>query len=176
MSRGVVLRFQPEADERLRAVWTALATARLPSLSRHTHGRHAPHLSLVVAESISNRRAADVMAKLPPPRLITFEAVGYFPQGIVHLVAVPTSALLDLQRQAHAELSKAEAMKQAWPASQPGNWSPHVTMAYGVRPMEMVKAMPLITAALPLTCSVSGLWTEDGDTGEAWPVPHPAKR
>ena len=157
MSRGVVIRFQPEADEQLRAIWTVLATARLPSLSQHTHGRHAPHLSLVVAASMSNERAADAVVGLPQPRLIDFEAVGYFPQGVVHLVAVPNRELLDLQRRVPATLLLANAMTQPWPASQPGEWSPHVTLAYGVSPQDLAAAVPLITSALPLTCPVSEL-------------------
>lgn len=169
MSRGVVLRFEAETERHLRSVWAALTDAGVPSLAEHTHGLHFPHLSLVVAAGLRNEPAVHVVRQLARPSVVQLEAVGYFPQGVLHLAAVPARELLDLHRAAFAGLFGADAVEEPWPSTVPDAWSPHVTLAHGLTRL-LPEAVSLAADVLPLTCAVSGFWIEDGDSGAAWPV------
>src|SRR6266568_2668307 len=52
MAEAVVLRLDAAADAAVRSVWDRLGAAGVPSVRSLTHGRHHPHVSLVVAERV----------------------------------------------------------------------------------------------------------------------------
>lgn len=170
MSRGVVLRFQQEAEQALRALWTSLDDLGISSLSKATHGLHVPHLSLVVGDALRNEDAISALVHLRLPAVIHFEAVGYFPQGVLHLAAVPSLELLRLQQDVFSALTAQDAIDGPWATTLPGAWSPHVTLALEVAPNRVAEAISLLAQALPISCPGTRLWIEDGDSGQGWAI------
>jgi hypothetical protein len=168
MGRGVVVRFAPSAESELRAMWQLLSARSLPSLMSHTHGLHTPHLTLVVAQELDLTEARAHLAGIALPRSVTFESLGYLPQGVLHLAAVPTIPLLRLHHRVYDSLLHAGALRCLREHVGPNAWVPHVTLAYGLLPDVLGEAVALLKDRLPLTCALEGLWLEDGDTGESW--------
>ena len=48
MALAVCLLFDSRTENALRSLWRRLEEVGVPTLLSHTHGRHVPHLSLVV--------------------------------------------------------------------------------------------------------------------------------
>ena len=172
MARGVVLRPDDTGCAALRALWTALEDAGVPSVAAHRKGAHEPHLSLTVAAHLE---VAEVLAVLSaatvlPSDTITFEAVAAFPQGVLFLSAVPDKRLLDAQRLAYEACAVAPSTRSLWSYYSPGSWLPHVTLGYGLTGAEIGRSMEVLLPALPLVVAGWTAWLEDGDTGESWPL------
>jgi hypothetical protein len=61
MSRGVVLWPDDDTARAVTEVWAALEAAGIPTLASHTHRRHRPHVSLVVADDLVPDSALEVL-------------------------------------------------------------------------------------------------------------------
>src|SRR2546423_11321263 len=92
MALAVCLLFDARTERALRLLWDRLEERGVPTLRSHTHGRHCPHLSLVVLlDWVLDEVKAAVEAVPDHGRLeVHFEALGLFARGRVSLVpAVP---------------------------------------------------------------------------------------
>ena len=138
MSRGVVLRLDAACDAAVRALWTGLSAVGVPSLETHTHRQHAPHVSLTVAENLDREHTTQALAMVSrrDSLRVTLNAVGVFPEGVLFLTVVPTTALLDLQAEVHAIVTSLDTTIAPWPHSAPGCWTPHLTFGYGLTPQD----------------------------------------
>ncbi|WP_299052813.1 2'-5' RNA ligase family protein [uncultured Nocardioides sp.] len=150
-------------DAEIRRQWLLLADAGLPSLAEHPGVSNAPHVTLAQRRRLpppdAVRRAA---ARLPVPLTLTGLLVLPTRRGLVLARAVTADdALLAL----HAEvvgLVDAASDREPWPPAAhtaPGAWTPHVTLAVGLEPDQVARALDV----LPL-----GVLSGEGTTLRHW--------
>jgi hypothetical protein len=167
MSRGVVLWPDDETRRVVRSLWASLEAHDVPTLASHTHGRHRPHVSLVVAEDLVPSDALSALESVPrePLRLLV-SSPGVFPGGVLFLACVPNAAFLEEQRRVHSVV--APRAKKPWDYFVPGAWSPHLTISYGLDSAQLARALPLVLDRLPLEGWLTSGGVEDGASGERW--------
>lgn len=169
MSRGVVLRPDASGCAAVAQMWAQLKAAGVPSGPDSAHGLHVPHVSLTVAEhlDVDEVRACVGVTSLVPSPAISFEALGLFPGGVLHLVPRPDDRLLEVQRAAHRACTEAPSTVGWWPYFEPGFWAPHLTLGLEVEPRHLVIAAGVVLPSLPLELTGWAPWVEDGTTGDA---------
>jgi hypothetical protein len=169
MSRGVALWPDDDTGRAVTDVWAALEAAGIPTLASHTHRRHRPHVSLVVADDLVPGSVLEVLGSVPrrPLRLL-LNSPGVFPGGILFLTCVPNAALLEEQRRVHDLV--APMAKGVWDHCAPGAWSPHLTNAYGLDDAQLARALPVVLDHLPIEGWLTRGGVEDGGSGERWPA------
>jgi len=158
---SVELLVDTETEAAIHRVWQALSEAGLrtpPPTSR-------PHVTLLVAEEISPEIDVSlnpVLDRLPLPCVIGAPVVfGRSPFILVRLV-VPSSELLEL----HADvvrISRPYLTPGAAPNTVVGQWTPHTTLARGVRPGQLAQALSIRRTTRDLRGTITGLRRWDGD-------------
>lgn len=157
MVQSVELLLDAELDEWVWGQWRALESAGLPSQVRHGSLTNWPHITLGVADGISayqDARLAEAVAALPLPMQIG--GVIWFP-GRRHVLAravVPSLPLLGVQAKVAEVLAGAEGLGRRMA---PGQWTPHVTLARGVRTEQLAACIEVLSA-------VPGMFEERGGT------------
>jgi hypothetical protein len=168
MSRGIVLWPDPETSAAVRDIWRKLTAAGLPSLETHTHRRHQPHVSLVVAENLDVHAASNAVGPAPAtPIPCRVEVAGLFPGGVLLLPLVPNIELLVEQQRVSTALNGLAAGR--WAHTAPGLWMPHMTCAYNLAPDQAATALAIALEHLPLNGYLTTGGVEDGTTGANWP-------
>ena len=78
MVAAVELYFDHPAERRLRVLWDAFEAAGIPSMRGLLDGRHRPHLSLAVAESLDPAAVRDALDgfDIAPPLTLSFQFTG----------------------------------------------------------------------------------------------------
>jgi hypothetical protein len=169
---AIELYFEPDAERRFRALWTALDAAGVPSLADHTHRRHRPHLSLAVADEFTPEPTAAALGALPLHVTLSFQYVGQFPGGVLWLGPAPTEALLALQREAVARLDAAEV--PIWPLYRPDLWVPHSTLSMAARGPGVAKSVQSCFDVLPLEARLVSAAVVDHTRGQFTALPQVA--
>ena len=163
----------PEADvgARVTQLWESLSARGIPTLATETHGEHRPHLSLVVAHWLPVDEALKTIGRVPSrPLPFLVNSCGVFPGGVLFLACVASSELLLEQRRVHEAV--AALCRGPWDDSYaPGVWTPHITISWRLDDDQMARAVPLVTAELPITGVFTSGGIEDGSTGERWEAP-----
>ena len=160
------------ADAAVRDLWHRLDDAGVPSLARHSHRRHRPHVSLAVAGAIPPRTRdalrAD-LALLAMPRLWLY-TLGTFPteQNVLFLGAVVDTELLAVHSAAHDVL--AGRVRQPWAYFLPGAWVPHCTLAHDLTASQLAAGLAALHPIAPIRADVAGLGITDTRTGEVEPL------
>jgi hypothetical protein len=170
VSRGIVLWPDSTTSWAIRDLWEALATQGLPSMATHTHGRHEPHVSLIVADHLPVNASLGAVAPVPrqPIRLL-IEAAGVFPGDFLFLACVANKELLDEQRRVHQAIRP--LVVDPWPYFEPGTWTPHVTTGWELTRQQLAESLPLVLDHLPIAGWLDRGGVEDGTTGENWTSP-----
>lgn len=145
MVQSVELLADGATDDWIWTQWRALEAAGLPSQVRHGSLTNWPHVTLAVADEIppavDRGLAAEVATALPLPMRVG--GVIWFP-GRRHVVAravIASAELLDL----HAAVSHLlEGLEGRGARMAPRAWTPHITLARGVR----TEQLPDVMAAL----------------------------
>lgn len=131
--RTVELLCSPELDATVRAAWSRLAAAGLPSLARNTHPTNRPHLTLASVDDFppgAEQRLADLCdAALPLPVRLDRLAVLDGSAPLVWLVR-PTPQLVALHGAVWDVLAEASGPH---PWHLPGRWVPHLSLALRFR-------------------------------------------
>ncbi|WP_089154181.1 2'-5' RNA ligase family protein [Micromonospora sp. NBS 11-29] len=131
--RTVELLCSEELDATVRAAWSRLAAAGLPSLARNTHPTNRPHLTLASVDEFppgAERRLADLCdAALPLPVRLDRVAVLDGSAPLVWLVR-PTPQLAALHGAVWDVLAEASGPH---PWHLPGRWVPHLSLALRFR-------------------------------------------
>ncbi|TNH25244.1 2'-5' RNA ligase family protein [Micromonospora orduensis] len=131
--RTVELVCSPGLDAAVRAVWTRLAAAGLPSLARNIHPTNRPHLTLAAVDEFphgAGQRLAELFdAGLPVPVTLDRVVVLDGSAPLVWLVR-PTPALSALHAAVWDVLAEADGQRP-WHA--PGAWVPHLSLALRFR-------------------------------------------
>lgn len=165
MAQGIVLLLDGDADSAVRECWRSLDEAGIPSLATFTHGRHVPHISLVVAERIEVGAWMPVLREgwfTGPPASIQLGPVGTFPEGWVYL------GVEGLARSAHRRLVAALGDDVTDPRDHylPGQWLPHCTLAGGLDAGQMEAAIEVLAGSgLPIAATVDSAAVVDSESG-----------
>lgn len=169
MSRGVVLWPDDDTTRAVTDVWAALEADGIPTLASHTHRRHRPHVSLVVADDLVPASVLEVIGSVPGRSLrLLVNSPGVFPGGILFFTCVPNVALLEEQHRVHDLV--APMARGLWDHFAPGAWSPHLTNAYDLSDAQVARALPVVLDHLPIEGWLTQGGVEDGDSGERWPA------
>ena len=167
MSRGVVLWPEDATTRAVSEIWGELAARGLPSCATHTHRRHQPHVSLLVADQFPAEEVLAAVGTVPSrPIRLRIESAGVFPGGLLFLACVANDQLLDEQRR--VTRVAAPLATGIWPHLTVGGWTPHLTLGWDLRPDQLAAALPLVLDRLPLTGWLTCGGVEDGDTGQNW--------
>jgi 2'-5' RNA ligase len=166
---SVELLFDPDTEMATRRVWEALSDAGLRSPGQNSR----PHMTLVVAESISpdvDELLIPATGRLPLPCRIGAPMVfGESRFTLVRLV-VPTAELLTLQAEVYRicvpYLKPGSASNTV-----PGQWTPHVTMARRVDAPQLARAVTIRKLAREVTGRIVGLRRWDGNNRIEYEIP-----
>jgi hypothetical protein len=170
VSRGVVLWPDNDTSDAVRALWRDLEACGLPSLLSHTHGLHAPHLSLTVAEQLPVAETLAAVGPVPTRRIpLLVEAIGVFPEGALFLAVVTNESLLSEQHRVHRAVR--HLAESPWAHFDSGTWTPHITCAWSLDADQLRIAVPRALERLPIRGWLDRGGVEDGTTGEQWPAP-----
>ena len=126
---SVELVLDDDTDRRIRAQWTALAGAGLPSQARHTGASNRPHVTLALTSTITDdvlRRLGEAVTVLPVPVTVGGLLVFGSRRFVLARLAIPATDLLDLQARVVAALD--DQLDPHHTFGQ-GRWTPHVTLA-----------------------------------------------
>lgn len=172
MVHSVELIFDPDTDAKIRAIWNDLTSAGIRSQSSNTSPSNRPHVTVTVAENIDE--AADTALRPVLKRLplaCTIGAPMLFGGRVFTLVrlVVPSEELLALHRQVH-ELCLPHMPGGVLGHADPGQWTPHVTLARRVRPDKLPTALTLKSVGRGLRGTVTGLRHWDGDNRVEYPI------
>ena len=129
MTQTVELLLDEATENAVRAHWSVLAAAGLPSQARHTAPSNRPHVTLVAQDEIADAAEpglVEALADLPIP--VRLGALTCFGRGPFILVRplVADIALLRLQQRVQ---EAAGEPRPPSPLMRPGHWVPHVTLA-----------------------------------------------
>ena len=170
MALAVCLLFDPPGERVVRQLWGRLEAAGVRTLLTHTHRRHRPHLSLVVAMSWDLPPVLAALDGLPEgePFLLSMPGMLAFTRGRAALAA-GVGADLASRQQAVAE-AIAACGAELHHHYQPGRWVPHVSLATGGTASQLPLISNVINDALPLTIAVESAALIDSSTGQTWPL------
>ena len=167
MAQGIVLLLDDDADAAVRACWQRLDEAGIPSLATYTHGRHVPHISLVVAERIEVGEWLGPLREgwfsgLPAP--VELGPVATFPDGGWVFLGVD-----GVDRSAHRRLvaSLGDDLTDPWEHYLPDHWVPHCTLAGGLDADEVEAALELLAGCrLPISATIESAAVVDATSGD----------
>jgi 2'-5' RNA ligase len=167
MVHSVELLFDAETDAAVRKIWDALADNGIRSLSSHRSPSNRPHVTVTVAGHIDDavdEALRPVLDRLPLACVLG--APMLFGSGrsvtLVRLV-VPSVDLLTL----HADVYRVclpHTPDGVLPHADPGQWTPHVTLARRV-PTDLLPAamaVPGVTEDIAATATALRHW--DGNS------------
>jgi 2'-5' RNA ligase len=126
-------------DSALRAEWSRLIDAGLPSAGRHQAPSNRPHVTLAVRERLDVTALVD---SLPLP--IELGGVLLFGRARRYVLTrqvVPSAALMELHAGIAARLGPPEAR---YANTAPDRWSPHMTLARGLDAEQLALALHVI--------------------------------
>jgi hypothetical protein len=131
-------------EAELRHEWRLLLDGGLPSQAHAGH--HRPHVTLTWSQALGEDLEGPIGALAAGlPLAVRIGAVLCFPAGkgtftLVRLV-VPSAGLLELQESVAAIVADAPGLSRT---SRPGAWTPHVTLAHRLSPVQVAHALALL--------------------------------
>jgi 2'-5' RNA ligase len=172
MVHSVELLFDRDADAAIRHIWDDLNEAGVRSQAAHTGPSNRPHITLAVAETM-DESVHDALRPLLRrlPLSCTIGAPMLFGRRDFTLVRliVPSAELLSL----HAEVQN--TCLPHMPAgplshSEPGQWTPHVTLARRMPADQLKSALGLRSVSQHLSGAAVGLRHWDGNSKRVYPI------
>lgn len=172
MVHSVELVFDPDTEDAIRQIWDDLREAGIAGQSGHQAPSNRPHVSLTVAEEMDaavNTALRPVLDRLPLP--CTVGAPMLFGARVLTLVrlVVPTAELLSVHEDVH-RICLPHMPVGALAHADPGQWTPHVTLARRVAPEKVPAALALKSLGRNLRGALTGVRHWDGDTRIEYPI------
>jgi 2'-5' RNA ligase len=172
MVHSVELLFDPESEAGVRRIWDDLTGAGVRSLASSTSPSNRPHVTLSVAEHMDdavNDLLRPVLRLLP--FAFTIGAPMLFGRGPFTLVrsVVPSAELLALQAEVH-EACLPHMSPGPLLHAEPGQWTPHVTLARRLREDRLVDALSLRRMARDRKATAVALRHWDGNERVEFPI------
>lgn len=170
MSLAVCLLFDREADRTVREIWARLEADGVPTLLSHTHRRHRPHLSYVVALDWDLDRVRAALGALPHrgAPVLSCHGMLVFPRGRAALAVSIDAALAERQARVFSTVEATGA--QLHRHYRPGEWLPHISLATRAKEAQLPLVARAVSDALPLQLRVVRAELIDSGTGESWPL------
>ncbi len=172
MVHSVELLFDPDTDAAIRSIWDDLTEAGVRSQAAHKSPNNRPHVTLAVAERMDesvNDALRPVLQRLPLACTIGAPMIfGRRDFTLVRLV-LPSAELLSL----HAEVQSVcgpHMPTGPLPHSEPGQWTPHVTLARRVPADQLQSALVLRSMAPDLSATAVGLRHWDGNSKREYQI------
>ncbi|WKG06311.1 2'-5' RNA ligase family protein [Mycolicibacterium sp. HK-90] len=161
MVHSVELVFDPDTEATVRGIWDALREADIPSQAPASR----PHATLTVAQHIDT--AADVVLedltdRFPLPCSLGATLIFGRSGGVLARLLVPTGELLDVQAEVYRRCLP-YVSPAPMPHAEPGQWTPHVTLARRVAPARLTTAVRIAGRPKEIAGQVIGLRHWDGD-------------
>jgi 2'-5' RNA ligase len=175
MTQSVELLLDDELDAAVRAQWATLVAAGLPSQARHTGETNRPHVTLTVASSVQPYIEIALKSALTGRLPLSVQLGGLLcfagrdGRLVLTRSVVPTIELLELQAVA-ADLFGAQPGTS--PQLEPGQWSPHVTLARKMTAEQVGSALAVLGESPTLTGTAVGIRRWDSDARTAWQIAH----
>lgn len=145
MVHSVELLFDSETEAAVRRVWDDLTDVGVRSLASSVSPSNRPHVTLAVAEHMDDAVNDALRPLLQPfPFVCTIGAPMLFGRGPFTLVRllVPSADLLALQAGVH-EICLPHMSPGPLPHADPGQWTPHVTLARRLPSEKLADALSL---------------------------------
>lgn len=169
MVQSVELLLDDALDQAVRAEWAVLLDADLPSQARHTGASNAPHVTLGVADVVDDV-AEEALRSVDHGigDAVRLGGLLVFPGRTVVLsrAVVPSESLLRTHRAVHDALV---GMPGQPSTVAPGAWTPHVTLARRLDPVQLSAALTALAdrpRELVGTIAAARRW--DGDARRTW--------
>jgi len=145
---AVELYFDAPGEERLQRVTDAVGDTVKRSILHEIGAR--PHVSLAVFEKVETGPLCHEIEELAadqPSIEVRLGSVGTFPsdEGVVFLAPVVTPEILEFHRRFHSRLQAIGVSSSRY--YEPGFWVPHCTMAIGIEPSEVPRAIQICHAS-----------------------------
>lgn len=152
---GVVLLFDDDSTKLIRNIWYNISSVGLSSFL--IENDDLPHISLGICNNIDCDQAQDHLLQyiaFIEPFNITLNHIGIFPgTGVVFYGINMTSHIINLHMQ-FTDLFN-EIAEGPYEKYLPGQWIPHVTLAYDLPPDQISKTIAIVQKTeLPITCRV----------------------
>jgi 2'-5' RNA ligase len=169
---SVELLFDSETDAAVRRLWDDLTDAGVRSLAGSASPSNRPHVTLSVAEHMDDTVNE---ALRPLLRLLPFSCTigapmlfGRGPFTLVRLV-LPSAELLALQAEVH-EACRPHMSPGPLPHSEPGHWTPHVTLARRVPQDKLAAGLTLRRMSRDRQATALALRHWDGNNRVEYPI------
>jgi 2'-5' RNA ligase len=155
---GAAAIFDEKTEVRLREQWQAVADAGIHTIMPALD--YPPHLTLMGAEGFEMdalRSAVAQFCEQTAPLVVHLASIGVFPgdNGVVFLTPTADRALLDFH---DAFWRMTGPLIQGASSYRPDDWSPHVTMAYPLRPRQVSAAVDTLARGWqPISARIEGI-------------------
>lgn len=168
MVHSVELVFDADTEATVRHIWDELREAGIPSQA--PAGR--PHATLAVAQHID--ATADTVLRpmtdrFPLPCLLGATLIFGRSAGVLARILVPSPELLEVQAEVYRTCLPLMS-PAALPHTEPGQWTPHVTLARRVAPAKLATALRIAGRPAEIVGTVVGLRRWDGDRKAEHPI------
>jgi hypothetical protein len=172
MVHSVELLFDPDTEAAVRQLWDDLANNEIRSLASHTSPSNRPHVTLTVAERMDDAVDAalgPVTTRLPLDcRIGALMLFGGRSLTLVRLL-VPSAEVLTLHADVH-RICLPHMPAGPMPNSEPGAWTPHVTLARRVAPDRLPRALALRQLSRDICGRITGVRHWDGNAKVVHPI------
>ncbi|OLP03136.1 hypothetical protein BVU76_07045 [Mycolicibacterium porcinum] len=168
MVHSVELVFDPDTEAVVRGIWDTLRDKDIPSQAPASR----PHATLIVAQHIDAAADAvltELVDRFPQPCRLGATLIFGRSAGVLARLLVPTDELLKVQADVY-RLCLPFMDPAPMPHTEPGNWTPHVTLARRVAPARLATAVRVAGRPAEIVGRVTGLRHWDGDKRLEHPI------
>ncbi|MUL45284.1 2'-5' RNA ligase family protein [Mycobacterium sp. CBMA293] len=161
MVHSVELLFDLDTEAAIRRAWDGLRAAGVSAQSPAAR----PHVTLVVASGMDHAVAEALSVLLPrfPLRCRVGSALVFGRSAaVLARMIVPSAELLDVHAEA-CRLAADHLTSEPMPHTQPGDWTPHVTLGRRVSAERLAAALAVAGRPAEIVGSFVGLRHWDGD-------------
>lgn len=168
MVHSIELVFDPDTEAAVRGIWDTLRDKGIPSQAPASR----PHTTLTVAQRIDSQAQpalAELVDRFPLPGRLGATLIFGRSAGVLARLLVPTDELLRVQADVY-RLCLPFMDPAPMPHAEPGNWTPHVTLARHVAPARLATALRIAGRPAEIVGQVTGLRHWDGDQRMEHPI------
>lgn len=154
MGWAVILLPDEAGDAAARRIWRPIYDAGFHTML--VDGNNRPHVSLMLLETQDGTLddAVQKFAENTRPVTVTFASIGNFGEDVIYLSPEPAAALHAMNRGITGALGPLLAMADGHYL--PGEWRPHMTVAFKIPEGEFSRAMQIVrNSFVPFTTTFS---------------------
>jgi len=158
VAHAVIATFDPVADGKIRAIWTALSDHAIDSSMAALDV--SPHITLAVMNNVAPgalTECAGSLATRTVPFSVRFDHTDLFPghETVLFLAPQNSRSLVAVHKAFH---ESAVGIGVSTEHTRPGTWVPHVTLAMALRKQSLAAAQNILSEAFQaFSAQVTGL-------------------